>query len=99
MLDNPEKTTRLLTALKAALPFEVELTSSAIAHLRAQQIGDNVKPKQIVSKVSYGGDEGGIFCHLEPEETEKVIIDSPWQYDFALHAQAQMRCMRGPAWG
>jgi hypothetical protein len=76
MLDNPEKTTRLMIAMKATLPFEVELTPSAIALLRAQQIGDNVKPKQIVSKVSYGGDEGGIFCHLEPEETENVIIIS-----------------------
>jgi hypothetical protein len=45
MLDNPEKTTRLLTAMKAALPFEVELTSSAIAYLRAQRITDNVKPR------------------------------------------------------
>ena len=76
MLDNPEKTKRLLTAMMAALPFEVELTPSAIARLRAPQIGDTVKPKKIVSKVSYGGDEGGIFCHLEHEETQNVIIVS-----------------------
>ena len=68
MLDNPEKTTRLLIAMKAALPFEVELTPSAIAYLRAQHIADDVKPMQIVSKVSYAGDEGGILCHLQPEE-------------------------------
>lgn len=76
MLDHPEKTARLMTAMKAALPFEVELTSSAIASLRAQHIADYVKPVQAVSKVSYAGDEGGILCHLEPEETEKVIIIS-----------------------
>ena len=76
MLDNPEKTTRLLTAMKAALPFAVELTSSVIATLRAQHTVDDVKPKQIVSKVSYAGDEGGILCHMEREGTQNVIIIS-----------------------
>jgi hypothetical protein len=33
MLDNPEKATRLLTALKAAGPFEVEVLPSVIKHL------------------------------------------------------------------
>ena len=76
MLDNPAKTARLMAALKSAVPFEVELTPSAIALLRAQHIADNVKPTQTVLKVSYAGDEGGILCHIEPEETEKVIIIS-----------------------
>jgi len=76
MLDNPEKTTRLFTALKAALPFEVELTSSAIAYLRAQHIADDVKSAQVVSKVFYAGDEGGILCHIQAEKTEKVIVIS-----------------------
>ena len=76
MLDNPEKTTRLFTALKAALPFEVELKSSAIAYLRAQHIADDVKSAQVVSKVFYAGDEGGILCHIQAEKTEKVIVIS-----------------------
>jgi hypothetical protein len=74
MLDNPEKTTKLLTAMKAALPFEVELTPDVIAYLRAQRSADNVKPKQMVEKVSYAGDEGGIICHLAPEDGRDVII-------------------------
>jgi hypothetical protein len=76
MLDNPVKTTRLLTALKAALPFEVELAPSLIALLKAQHVEDDVKPRQIVSEVSYAGDEGGIVCHLQLEETEKVVVVS-----------------------
>jgi hypothetical protein len=76
MLDNPEKTARLMIAMTAALPFEVELTSSTIAYLRTQHIAYNVKPIQTVSKVSYAGDEGGILCHLQPEDTENVIIVS-----------------------
>ena len=73
MLDNPEKTAHLIIAMAAALPFEVELTLSTIAYLRTQHIGDNV---QIVTKVSYAGDEGGILCHLQPEDAENVIIVS-----------------------
>jgi hypothetical protein len=30
MLDNPEKTTKLLAALKAAVPFEVELAEQVV---------------------------------------------------------------------
>jgi hypothetical protein len=56
MLDNPEKTHQLLTPLKAALPFEVELTPSAIAHLRAQHFAAAVNPRQPVSEISYAGD-------------------------------------------
>ena len=36
MLDNPEKTARLLAALKAQVLFEVELVSSLVNYLRAQ---------------------------------------------------------------
>ena len=50
MLDKPEKTRELVDALKAALPFEIELTPEAIAGLRAQQPPVVVKPQQIVSQ-------------------------------------------------
>jgi cytochrome oxidase assembly protein ShyY1 len=76
MLDKPEKTRQLLTTLGAALPFEVELTPSLIAHLQAQRVAANVKQRQIVSKISYLGDDGGIVCHTVPEEERDVIIVS-----------------------
>jgi hypothetical protein len=38
MIDNPEKTPRLLAALKAAAPFEVELPPSLIDHLQAENV-------------------------------------------------------------
>ena len=76
MLDHPEKTARLTTAMKAALSFDVELTSSTTAYLCAQHIVDDVKPKQTVSKVFYAGDEGGILCHILAEITEKAIVIS-----------------------
>jgi hypothetical protein len=37
MLDHPDKTAKLLATLKAALPFEVELTDRLVNCLRAQQ--------------------------------------------------------------
>jgi hypothetical protein len=74
MLDKPEKTYQLLAALRAAVPFEVELTPSVIAHLRAQQVA--VKPRQIVTEVSYAGDEGGIVCHMAPQEGRDALIVS-----------------------
>ena len=73
MLDKPEKT-RQLRRLKAALPFEVELTPYALAQIRSQGIDRAVEPRQIVSEVSYAGDEGGIVCHMLPRETDNVII-------------------------
>lgn len=76
MLDKPEKTYQLLAALKAAAPFEVELTPSVIAHLRTQQIAVAVKPQQIVTEISYAGDEGGIVCHMAPEEGRDALIVS-----------------------
>jgi hypothetical protein len=69
MLDNPEKTTKLLAALKAAVPFEVELTEQVVEHLRAH--GEAVADKKLhtVASLSYAGDEGGIICHM----TEVVV--------------------------
>ncbi len=49
MLDKPEKTRQLVTALKAAVPFEVELTPDVVAHLRSQDIAHAVEPQQTVS--------------------------------------------------
>jgi hypothetical protein len=68
MLDKPKKTRQLLTALRAALPFEVGLTPALIAHLRVQHLAAAAKPRQIVSEISYAGDEGGIVCHIVPED-------------------------------
>jgi hypothetical protein len=68
MLDHPEKTARLLAALKAAAPFEVELTERLVKYLRAQ--GDVMADhtRHIVSDLSYAGDEGGIVCHMLPSK-------------------------------
>jgi hypothetical protein len=76
MLDHPEKTPRLLAALKAAAPFEVELAPSVIDHLQAENVA-NADRSQVVWDLSYAGDEGGIMCHMSrSEETGRALVVS-----------------------
>jgi hypothetical protein len=76
MLDSLKKTETLMVALKAAVPFEVELTPPVIKQLQADNVAAADHPHQIVSDVSYLGDEGGIMCHISPPESDGAIIIS-----------------------
>lgn len=67
MLDQPEKTARLLAELKAAVPFTVALTPEVVARLRAENVAA-LQVERTVSDLSYAGDEGGIVCHLAPTD-------------------------------
>jgi hypothetical protein len=75
MLDNPKKTEQLLAALKATVPFEVELMPALIKHLQAKNIG-TLNDRHVVSDVSYAGDEGGIVCHIVPADRQEALIVS-----------------------
>jgi hypothetical protein len=75
MLDNPRKTETLMAALKAAVPFEVELTPEVVKQLQARSLAHANQTHRIVSDVSYAGDEGGIVCHIVPlDEKEALFI-------------------------
>jgi hypothetical protein len=76
MLDNPEKTARLLDALKRAAPFEVDLPPMVIKQLQADKVDAGHQTRQTVSDLSYLGDEGGIMCHIVPPGDEAAIIIS-----------------------
>ena len=77
MLDHPKKTAQLLGALKAAVPFEVELTSSLIEHLRTENVIEADQKRHVVSDLSYAGDEGGIVCHLScSQEDGRALVVS-----------------------
>jgi len=43
MLDNPEKTARLVAALKTVVPFEVELTPEVVKQLQAGNIATPIR--------------------------------------------------------
>ena len=75
MIDNPEKTARLLAALKQAVPFKVQLVPSLVNYLRAQQVAIAERTEHIVSDLSYAGDEGGIVCHMvRSGEGEGLVV-------------------------
>jgi hypothetical protein len=76
MLDQPEKTLDLIAAMRAAVPFEVELMPPLIAQLRAGRVVAGIEARQIVRDVSYAGDEGGILCHIEPERLGNRLLIS-----------------------
>jgi hypothetical protein len=76
MLDNPKKTEPLLVALKAAVPFEVELMPALFEHLRAKSMATLNEIRQTVSGVSYAGDEGGIVCHIVPSDGREALVIS-----------------------
>jgi hypothetical protein len=75
MLDHPENTARLLSALKAALPFKVELVPSLVNYVREQHVAIADQTQHIVSDLSYAGDEGGIVCHIvRPEDQGALVV-------------------------
>ena len=76
MLDHPEKTARLLAALKAAVPFEVEFVPSLVNYLRAQHVAIADQSQHVVSDLSYAGDEGGIVCHIVPPDRREALVVS-----------------------
>ena len=76
MLDKPEKTARLVAALKAAVPFEVELTPEVVKQLQTEDFAHADQTHRIVSDLSYAGDEGGIICHIVPPDEQRALFVS-----------------------
>ena len=75
MLDNPEKTARLFAALKAEVPFDVELMPALIKYLQTEDLAAAERTRQTVTDLSYAGDEGGIVCHIvRPEEKAALVV-------------------------
>jgi hypothetical protein len=76
MLDNRKKTEALMAALKAAVPFEVDLTPEVVQQLQSQNAAHADQARRIVSDLSYAGDEGGIVCHIAPLDKKEALFIS-----------------------
>ena len=65
MIDDPDKTERLITDMKAALPLEARLSPSTKAML-VQRSSERAIPDhcQVIS-IFYTGEAGGIVCGLD----------------------------------
>ena len=93
MLDNPRKTETLMAALKAAVPFEVELTPEVVKQLQAQSLAHADQTHRIVSDLSYAGDEGGIACHIVPLDKKDALFISI-NGAGRVRAESQLRRLR-----
>src|SRR3954453_3754008 len=76
MLDDPGKTSRLLAALKASLPFEVHLTPPLARLLRERRVALAAGGRQTGSVVAYLGDAGGIVRPIVPPDGGDVAFVS-----------------------
>jgi hypothetical protein len=92
MLDHPEKTARLLAALKAAVPFEVELAPSLVNNLRAQHVVIADQSQHVVSDLSYAGDEGGIVCHIAPRRMKRRSSSRLLMCECPAHSPSRRLC-------
>ncbi len=60
MIDDPEKTDRLLVELKASLPVETKLSQNLIRTLSEQSPDLMIPASCSVVSIFYAGEEGGI---------------------------------------
>jgi hypothetical protein len=65
MIDDPDKTNRLIDALEASLPIETRLSASLIQTLSKQSPDVAIPARCNVVSVFYMGEEGGIMCALD----------------------------------
>jgi hypothetical protein len=65
MIDDPDKTNRLVEALEASLPVETRLSASLIQTLSKKSPDVAIPARCNVVSVFYMGEEGGIVCALD----------------------------------
>ena len=63
--DNPDLTDRLLSSLELALPLRTRLPQRLRLSLREQSPHAEIPPECWIVDVTYAGDSGGLFCHLD----------------------------------
>ena len=77
MIDDPEKTDRLVAELKASLPVETRL-SQILMRAIVKQTPDLAVPESCnVVSIFYTGEEGGIVCGLDiggPDTKTSYIV-------------------------
>jgi len=65
MIDDPEKTDRLVAELKASLPIETKLSQILMRAIVKQSPGLTIPNSCNVVSIFYTGEEGGIVCGLD----------------------------------
>jgi hypothetical protein len=86
MIDDPDKTKKLIAEMDAYLPLTARLSPSLKGMIR-RQVAPIIPPEQCrVVEVFYMGDEGGISCRLEldRQDTHDPIIVSITHLNFNI---------------
>lgn len=65
MIDDPDKTERLITDMKAALPLEARLSPGVRAMLVQRSSEPTLPDRCQVISIFYMGEQGGIVCGLD----------------------------------
>ena len=65
MIDNPEKTERLIAKMKAALPLTARPSPGLKALMRLKEPGAALPDTCGIVEIFYMGDQGGISCQLD----------------------------------
>ena len=65
MIDDPDKTDRLVRELEASLPLETRLSQSLKETLTKQSPDLEIPDRCHVTRIFYMGEEGGIVCGLD----------------------------------
>lgn len=77
MIDDPEKTDRLVAELEASLPLETLLSQTLKGSLIKQSSDLDIPDRCNVTSIFYMGEEGGIVCGLDiggPETKTPYIV-------------------------
>ena len=77
MIDDPEKTDRLVAELEASLPLETLLSQTLKGSLIKQSSDLDIPDRCNVTSIFYMGEEGGIVCGLGiggPETKTPYIV-------------------------
>ena len=73
MIDDQDKTQRLLAVLKRHVPFEVRLGPELVRHLTSQSPPIALPARPTVRELHYAGDEGGIVCALDLADGKNML--------------------------
>ncbi len=70
MIDDFETVEKLMGRMQIALPMRARVGSDVLRRLRQETPDAPTSPRCEVTEVHYAGDEGGILCGLEFDDTE-----------------------------
>ena len=73
-IDDYASATQLSRQLDESVPFKVRPRPPLLKRMRDEGTPMSAERDYTVDKVMYGGDEGGIFCVIQPGDKDKTVV-------------------------